>query len=130
MSDNQPTPLQRYIKGMNSIHRSHLDSMQAMGWDAINKKKDSSPSEGDGLFEMLLSFSEGKTWPKWNAVFFVICTLIYCYFNSYSILATILLTGIAAFCGYAIIGLAIVSLVLGISAVCIYCLVQILEWIM
>ncbi|MGH1376235.1 MAG: hypothetical protein ACRBCK_07795 [Alphaproteobacteria bacterium] len=129
MSDNTPTPLQRYIKGMHSIHRSHMDSMQASGWDAVNKEKSSGSDGGGELVEMLISFSAGKTWPKWNALFFAVCTLVYCYINSYSILATILFTGIAAFCGYAIIGLAIVALILGFVGVGAFCFVQLISWL-
>ena len=131
MSDNKPTPLQRYIKGMHSIQRSHMDSMSAMGWKAMNRKEgDSNLDTGDGLVEMLIGFSAGKTWPKWNALFFALCTLIYCYLNAYSILAIILFTGIAAFCGYAIIGISILSLILGCIGVCVYLLVQLIGWIM
>ncbi len=121
MQDNKPTNLQRYIKGMNSIQRSYLDPIAARGWDAVRRKENTSAIEpGDGMVELLLGFSAGKTWPKWNALFFSICTIIYCYLNAYSILQIILFTGIAAFCGYAIIGIALVSAILGGIGLFIY----------
>lgn len=78
---------------------------------------------------IILSFSEGKTWPKWNALFFAICGLVYSYIYSYSILGTILLVGFSAFCGYAIIGVAIVGLALGIMFLMVWLFVTIAGWL-
>ncbi len=120
--------MDRYMKGMRSTQRSILDPVQAAGYD-LTHPKESAPQDWGDFIELLTCYSKGKTWPKWNAVFFALITVVYCFFNSYSILLTLLFTGIAAFCGYAIIGIAVVSAILLGVVIATYLLVQLINWI-
>ncbi|MGH1403569.1 MAG: hypothetical protein ACRBDL_04950 [Alphaproteobacteria bacterium] len=133
MQDDKPTPSQSYLKGANSLTPSHTNLWERFGYEdrqkASNLNQEYSGGGGEGLVEMMLSFSEGKTWPKWNALFFAVCALIYCYMHSYSILGSVLTVGFSAFCGYAIIGIAVVGVALGIMFLMIYLFATIAGWL-
>lgn len=116
MNNDKPTPSQSYLKGARSFTPSHTNLWERFGYEDRQKigntQHEYSGGGGEGLIEMMLSFSEGKTWPKWNALFFAVCAIVYSYIHSYSILGSVLLVGFSAFCGYAIIGIALVGLAL------------------
>ncbi len=133
MDNNKPTPSQSYLKGARSLTPSQTNLWERFGYEDRQKSNNSNyeySGGGEGLLEMMLSFSEGKTWPKWNALFFAICALVYSYMYSYSILGTIFLVGLSAFCGYAIIGIAVVGIALGFLFLLVYLFATIAGWFM
>lgn len=133
MNDDKPTPSQSYLKGANSLTPSHTNLWERFGYEDRQKALNANHTydhSGEGLIEMMLSFSAGKIWPRWNALLFAICGLIYAYMHSYSILGTIVTVGLAAFCGYAIIGIAVVGLALGVLFLMVYLFATIAGWFM
>lgn len=131
MNDDKKDPLQRYIKGMNSIQPSLLDPFHAMGWKAANKKPERAPeSYGEGTVELLMKYSKGKTWTKWTALLFGICALIYAIVNSYSLWASIGITLAAAFCGFVIPGLMVFAMQLAFYGVFALIIFLIITWLL
>ena len=124
--DNKPeSGMDRFIQGMHSTQRSLLDPIKAAGYD-WGRPKESAPQDWDGLLELLVCFSQGQTWPKYTTPLFAICAAIYCYINSYSILASILVVCLSAFVGYAAIGFAIVIGALAIFGFLVYLFVLVI----
>ncbi|MGN7503719.1 MAG: hypothetical protein ACTHPO_12140 [Alphaproteobacteria bacterium] len=117
--DQEQDRQNRFLAGMNSFQRSILDPVKAAGYDLTHPKQ-AEPQDWEGLFDLLTCFSRGQKWPIYTTPLFAICAAIYCFLNSYSILASVLVVCISAFVGYAAIGFAVVIGALAILGLLVY----------